>query len=101
MALLRNRAARPRVAAVTATISAASLEAIARAAALLRAGSLVAFPTETVYGLGGDATSERAVADIFAAKGRPRFNPLIVHVQDLAEAETYAVLNAPARLAAA
>lgn len=53
---------------------------IDRAAALLRAGSLVAFPTETVYGLGGDATDDRAVAAIFAAKGRPRFNPLIVHL---------------------
>jgi L-threonylcarbamoyladenylate synthase len=72
-----------------------------RAAALLRAGQLVAFPTETVYGLGADATNERAVADIFAAKGRPRFNPLIVHVTDLAEAETLARFNASARLAAA
>jgi L-threonylcarbamoyladenylate synthase len=53
---------------------------IARAAALLRQGELVAFPTETVYGLGGDATSDRAVAAIFAAKDRPAFNPLIVHV---------------------
>lgn len=53
---------------------------IPRAAALLRKGSLVAFPTETVYGLGGDATDDQAVAAIFAAKGRPRFNPLIVHL---------------------
>lgn len=53
---------------------------IDRAAALLRAGELVAFPTETVYGLGGDATSDRAVAAIFAAKERPQFNPLIVHL---------------------
>ncbi len=52
---------------------------IARAAALLRAGALVAFGTETVYGLGADATSGRAVAGIFAAKGRPHFNPLICH----------------------
>jgi L-threonylcarbamoyladenylate synthase len=58
----------------------ASPKAIARAAGILRAGGLVAFPTETVYGLGGDATNDRAVAAIFAAKGRPRFNPLIVHV---------------------
>ena len=57
---------------------------------MLRAGRLVAFPTETVYGLGGDATDDRAVARIFAAKGRPRFNPLIVHVPDLAAAETIA-----------
>jgi L-threonylcarbamoyladenylate synthase len=89
------------VAVVTAAISPVSREAIVRGAALLRAGRLVAFPTETVYGLGGDATNELAVADIFAAKGRPRFNPLIVHVPDLAEAETYAVFNAPARRAAA
>ncbi len=52
---------------------------IAEAAALLRAGQLVAFGTETVYGLGGDATSARATAAIFAAKGRPHFNPLICH----------------------
>src|SRR6266446_6030798 len=65
----------------------ASDSAIARAARLLRDGELVAFPTETVYGLGGDATSDRAVARIFAAKGRPRFNPLILHVPGLAEAE--------------
>lgn len=54
-----------------------------RAAALLRAGGLVAFPTETVYGIGADATDDRAVARIFAAKGRPEFNPLIVHVTGL------------------
>ncbi|MBF0560865.1 MAG: threonylcarbamoyl-AMP synthase [Alphaproteobacteria bacterium] len=51
-----------------------------KAAELLRSGHLVAFPTETVYGLGADATNDRAVAAIFAAKARPRFNPLIVHV---------------------
>jgi L-threonylcarbamoyladenylate synthase len=63
----------------------------------LRAGQLVAFPTETVYGLGGDATHERAVAEIFAVKSRPRFNPLIVHVPGLAEAEALAVFDARAR----
>ena len=55
---------------------------VARRARLLLEGGLVAFPTETVYGLGGDATNERAVAAIFAAKGRPQFNPLISHVLD-------------------
>ncbi|MDX2145543.1 MAG: L-threonylcarbamoyladenylate synthase [Rhodospirillaceae bacterium] len=55
-------------------------ETIARAAAILRAGGLVALPTETVYGLGGDATQDAAVEKIYAAKGRPAFNPLIVHV---------------------
>ena len=55
---------------------------IARAAALLRSGRLVAFGTETVYGLGADATDERAVAAIFAAKARPSFNPLISHYPD-------------------
>jgi len=59
---------------------------IARAAALLRAGRLVAFGTETVYGLGADATNARAVAAIFAAKGRPRFNPLICHCPDAEQA---------------
>ncbi|MDR5653379.1 L-threonylcarbamoyladenylate synthase [Ruixingdingia sedimenti] len=75
---------------------------IARAAALLRDGALVAFPTETVYGLGGDARSDRAVAAIFAAKARPRFNPLIAHVPDLAAARAIARMGAEAeRLAAA
>ncbi len=60
--------------------------AIAKAAKLLRAGELVAFPTETVYGLGADATQGRAVAAIFEAKGRPHFNPLIIHVADVAAA---------------
>ncbi len=63
---------------------------IENAGALIRAGELVAFPTETVYGLGADATNGEAVARIFAAKGRPRFNPLIVHVASLAEAVTLA-----------
>jgi L-threonylcarbamoyladenylate synthase len=57
-------------------------EEVGRAAALLRAGGLVAFPTETVYGLGADATDARAVAAVFEAKGRPRFNPLICHFPD-------------------
>ncbi|MCB2109475.1 MAG: threonylcarbamoyl-AMP synthase [Defluviimonas sp.] len=77
-------------------------QGLARAARLLSAGGLVAFPTETVYGLGGDARSDSAVACIFAAKGRPRFNPLIVHVGDLEMARTIAVFDDCAeRLAAA
>ena len=60
--------------------------AIDQAAAALRAGELVAFPTETVYGLGADATNGAAVAAIFAAKRRPRFNPLIIHVATLRQA---------------
>ena len=60
---------------------------IEEAARLIREGELVAFPTETVYGLGGDATNERAVAKIFEAKGRPQFNPLISHVLDVGEAK--------------
>ena len=59
-----------------------AVTAIGEAAGLLRAGDLVAFPTETVYGLGADATRDTAVAKIFAAKGRPQRNPLIVHVAD-------------------
>jgi L-threonylcarbamoyladenylate synthase len=59
---------------------------IARAAELLRAGELVAFGTETVYGLGADATQGRAVARVFEAKGRPHFNPLICHYPDAAAA---------------
>lgn len=57
-------------------------QAIATAAVLLRAGEVVAFPTETVYGLGANALNERAVAQVFAIKSRPRFDPLIVHVPD-------------------
>jgi L-threonylcarbamoyladenylate synthase len=75
----------------------ASPSAIAEAARVLRAGGLVGFPTETVYGLGADATNARAVAAIFAAKGRPKFNPLIVHVADVADAEALVEFNAPAR----
>src|SRR5579872_786471 len=74
---------------------------IAEAARLLRAGEIVAFPTETVYGLGGDATSDRAVAKIFAAKDRPRFNPLIVHVEDAAAAEALAAFDSRAATLAA
>src|SRR5262245_27130335 len=57
--------------------------ALARAAEVLRRGGLVAFPTETVYGLGADALDAAAVARIFEAKGRPANNPLIVHVADV------------------
>jgi L-threonylcarbamoyladenylate synthase len=74
-----------------------STAAIARAADLLRQGELVAFPTETVYGLGADATNPAAVAAVFAAKGRPAFNPLIVHVADLEAAERVAVFDERAR----
>ena len=66
---------------------------IAQAGELLRAGRLVAFPTETVYGLGADATDDRAVAAIFAAKGRPQFNPLIAHVPDLASAQSWGLFD--------
>jgi L-threonylcarbamoyladenylate synthase len=79
---------------VTERLSAAQLD---RAASLLRDGALAAFPTETVYGLGGDATNDRAVAAIFAAKGRPDFNPLIVHVAELAAAEPLADFDDRAR----
>lgn len=74
---------------------------LAEAARLIQAGELVAFPTETVYGLGADATNARAVAKIFEAKGRPRFNPLISHVANAAEAQRFVVWNETAdRLAA-
>lgn len=74
--------------------------AIAEAAALIRRGELVAFPTETVYGLGADATSDTAVAAVFAVKDRPRFNPLIVHVSDLDAAEALATFDDRARFLA-
>lgn len=76
-------------------------DAIERAAALIAAGDVVAVPTETVYGLAADATDPQAVARIYAAKGRPSFNPLIVHLLDLAAAEMLAVFDADARALAA
>jgi L-threonylcarbamoyladenylate synthase len=75
--------------------------AIDEAARLILAGQPVAVPTETVYGLAADATDAEAVARIYAAKGRPSFNPLIVHVPDLASAETLAEFPAQARELAA
>lgn len=75
--------------------------AIAEAAALIRAGGIVAVPTETVYGLAADARDAQAVAGIYAAKGRPSFNPLIVHVADLAAAEAIATFDEDARVVAA
>lgn len=75
-------------------------EGIARAAALLRDGGLVAFGTETVYGLGGDATNADAVAAIFLAKGRPRFNPLICHYPSVAAALAHVVADERTRLVA-
>ncbi|MGH6800494.1 MAG: L-threonylcarbamoyladenylate synthase [Methylocella sp.] len=69
---------------------------IAEAAAIIRAGGLVAVPTETVYGLAGDATSEAAVARIFAAKRRPKFNPLIAHVTSLGAALGQGIFSAEA-----
>ncbi|MEO8455695.1 MAG: L-threonylcarbamoyladenylate synthase [Sphingomicrobium sp.] len=70
---------------------------IAEAARLILAGSPVGVPTETVYGLAGDATNSEAVARIYEAKGRPSFNPLIVHVPDLASAERVGDFSAEAR----
>jgi L-threonylcarbamoyladenylate synthase len=75
--------------------------AIDEAAAVLRRGSLVAFPTETVYGLGAVATNDRAVAAIYRAKGRPAHNPLIVHLADLAGVRALATLDARAETVAA
>lgn len=70
---------------------------LAKAAKMLQAGQLVAFPTETVYGLGADARNGEAVAAIYAAKGRPSFNPLIVHVASTQHAETLAHFDDDAR----
>jgi L-threonylcarbamoyladenylate synthase len=76
---------------------AAAEAGIAAAADALGRGALVGLPTETVYGLAADARSDRAAAAIFAAKGRPRFNPLIVHLPSRAAAERIASLPAPAQ----
>jgi L-threonylcarbamoyladenylate synthase len=83
-------------------VMAANADAIAEAARCLAAGGLVAFPTETVYGLGADAANGRAVARLFDAKGRPAFNPLIAHVPDAGVARRLGTFDAPAaRLAEA
>lgn len=74
-------------------ITPATPDGIAEAAAKIRAGELVGLPTETVYGLGADATNDAAVASIFAAKQRPTFNPLIVHVADIDMARQFGVLD--------
>src|SRR5690348_173825 len=77
-------------------------DAIADAARVLAAGGLAAFPTETVYGLGADAANGEAIARLYAAKGRPAFNPLIAHVASAAAAHKLARFDAAAeRLAAA
>jgi L-threonylcarbamoyladenylate synthase len=73
---------------------------LARAAQIWSDGGLVAFPTETVYGLGTDARNDHAVAQIYAAKGRPSFNPLIVHVPDVETARRYVDFSAEAELLA-
>ena len=70
---------------------------INRAAEALKNGGLVAFPTETVYGLGADATSDQAVAKLFAAKGRPSFNPLISHVHSAEAAFALGMFSAEAK----
>ncbi|HEY2138132.1 MAG TPA: L-threonylcarbamoyladenylate synthase [Xanthobacteraceae bacterium] len=80
---------------------AADEDTIGEAARVLAAGGLVAFPTETVYGLGADATNGAAVAKLYAAKGRPAFNPLIAHVDEIAAAKALAVFDAAAQTLAA
>src|SRR5580765_6937046 len=74
----------------------ADRDAVAAAVRALGEGGLVAFPTETVYGLGADATNGAAVARLYAAKGRPRFNPLISHVADMDAARRIARFDADA-----
>jgi L-threonylcarbamoyladenylate synthase len=78
-------------------VARASIGAVKDARNVLAAGGLVAFPTETVYGLGADATNDKAVARLYAVKERPSINPLIAHVADLAAAEKLAVFNETAR----
>jgi L-threonylcarbamoyladenylate synthase len=87
---------------ISTRLAPADADTIGAAARVLASGGLVAFPTETVYGLGADATNDRAIARLFAAKGRPSFNPLIAHVLDIADARKLAQFDATAeRLAAA
>ncbi|MAE50906.1 MAG: threonylcarbamoyl-AMP synthase [Micavibrio sp.] len=82
---------------MTTRILAANDRSIQECADYLKKGELVAFPTETVYGLGANALSSSAVAKIFEAKGRPRFNPLITHVLTAEEAEGFGIMNEEAR----
>jgi L-threonylcarbamoyladenylate synthase len=82
--------------AIATRVVTASFVATAEAERVLATGGLVAFPTETVYGLGADATSGTAVARLYAAKGRPSFNPLIAHVHDVDAARRIAVFDAAA-----
>jgi L-threonylcarbamoyladenylate synthase len=77
-------------------LTAANASGIAAGATILASGGTVAFPTETVYGLGADATSAKAIAKIYAAKGRPSFNPLIAHVANIDAAKAQAIFSAPA-----
>jgi L-threonylcarbamoyladenylate synthase len=84
------------VSGVATRRSAGEPDAIGAAARVLQNGGLVAFPTETVYGLGADATNAAAVAKLYAAKGRPAFNPLIAHVTDAAAARRLAIFDAAA-----
>ena len=81
--------------------AAETVDAVRAAAACLKAGGLVAFPTETVYGLGADACHGEAIARLYAAKGRPAFNPLIAHVADVTAARRLAVFDAEAETLAA
>ncbi|MCB1651757.1 MAG: threonylcarbamoyl-AMP synthase [Alphaproteobacteria bacterium] len=81
-------------------IKSVNSQTISEAAEILKCGGLVGMPTETVYGLAANALDGQAVAKIFAAKGRPSFNPLIIHVPDLAAAENYVEVNDLARAAA-
>src|SRR3954447_25991780 len=83
-------------AGLTTLLPAAAEATTEVAARYLREGGLVAFPTETVYGLGADATNAAAIARLYQAKGRPAFNPLIAHVGDLAAAQQIARFDAPA-----
>src|SRR5215212_5763333 len=85
---------------LTTRVLKADRDTIVAAARVLADVWLVAFPTETVYGLGADATNGEAVARLYAAKGRPRFNPLIAHVADVAAARRLARFNADAELLA-
>ncbi len=85
---------------LTTPILAANEAAVAVAARSLRDGGLVAFPTETVYGRGADASNAAAIARLYEAKGRPAFNPLIAHVGDLAAAQRVARFDAQAILLA-
>ena len=95
-----NRTQRHRVINLQTKIFNTSEQDLVEASELIKVGGTLAFPTETVYGLGADATSNIAVAKIYQAKGRPSFNPLIIHCFSIDQIKAFALWSSEAQVAA-